>query len=143
MGLKSRTKGASGEREAIKLLLDWWKAYCPSVKFRRGNGGVNGSDIMCDDPTFPFAVECKRKARVLPSDVHRWLKQAEAQTPEGLLPMLLYREDRRPWHVYVGWTDTPEAAVHLPWSVFSNRSPEEYALIGKDFQVEVQRERGA
>lgn len=118
MTFGSRGKGASGEREAAKLLAEWWGKVEPGCQFARtpGSGGwgnpelragfkISG-DLMTTAKRFPFSVEVKRRegwtwARLIagkPSPVWEWWRQAQTQAREmACEPLLLFRHNRESW----------------------------------------------
>ena len=133
--MTSRTKGANAEREVAVILQDWWRRRDPVATFRRTpqSGGWQhapefraAGDIVCTSPEWPFCVEVKRheawtlgnvvKGRRSP--VWAWWDQALRQGREArLVPLLVWRKSRRPWHVMLphdmglpwphGWLDIP------------------------------------
>ena len=61
--VNGKAKGGVYERKIAKLMTEW-----TGVKFERvpASGGLHWKkdnrvygDIVCNDPTFPFVVECK------------------------------------------------------------------------------------
>lgn len=95
MAKKSRTKGASYEREVAEAMRTVW----PGAK--RGIGQArSGSEVPDVDGT-PFWVECKRRARI---PFTKWMKQADlAATVHGnaKTPALVLREDAGKSYVVV------------------------------------------
>jgi len=119
-----RQKGAAFERLTCKLLTD---ELGESFKFRRDleqyREGQH-SDIICDDPNFPFAIECKRYAsgEVRPE----WWSQAiEAAERAEKEPALVYKFDRRPIMVRLHiaslssvWEMDHDLWCHVTWDNF-------------------------
>ncbi|MBC8739024.1 hypothetical protein F6X40_19920 [Paraburkholderia sp. UCT31] len=112
MGLASRTKGGSGERELAHLLADELGA---DVR-RRVRQHPNDSDLL---GISEWAIECKRVKSAPRGDVAMWWRQCVAQAQaSGDLPALFVRADRSPWRaiwpalVLVGGARTAE------WLVF-------------------------
>jgi hypothetical protein len=125
--MHARNKGCGGEREVCKLLAEWWQPYEPDCVFVRtpGSGGWGGGsfrhrlmkadmhssgDIMTTAKRFPFSVEVKRNeswsekqlAGCRTSPVWKWWIQAQRQASnDGLLPLLFFRKNRRPWNIFV------------------------------------------
>jgi hypothetical protein len=90
-GLKSKRKGAAGERELFALLSERL-----GVPIRRALGAARdgGADSL-DLPGYAFeAKRCERE------DLPAWWKQAVEQAGERT-PVLLYRANRQPWKAVV------------------------------------------
>jgi len=91
MGLKSRNKGKTGEREIAAIVRDLtgW-----DVKRR-----VRQHDGDSDLEGIPnFTPEVKRHATATRADVREWWKQAAEQAiAENRIPVLFYRRDRDEW----------------------------------------------
>ena len=93
MGKASRTKGANGEREALKLLGEELGVMLTrNLQQTREGGG----DCLCING---FAIEIKRQERL---SRPAWWKQACEQAARiGVEPMLLYRRSREPWRAFI------------------------------------------
>ena len=91
-GKASRTKGAAGERELIRLLKSRW----PDLPLRRDlrqyqSGGL--TDIV----GIPgYTIEVKRRKRVMQSEVDHWWAGLVAKA-DGIEPVLAYRQDQQDW----------------------------------------------
>lgn len=90
MSAASRRKGVAGEREVAKAFeaAGWTvrglEASGDHVVFR----GRNGNERLS------LHLECKRQERVrLPE----WLRQAEAEAPPGVPPVVVLRQSHGPW----------------------------------------------
>ena len=97
MGLKSRNKGKSGEREVLNLLGDRLAA--------RYSRNLNQSDLGgCDCLEMDgIALEIKRAAK--PS-LNTWWQQACEQAEKlGRSPVLAYRLDRQQWKFVILLSD--------------------------------------
>ena len=105
MGRKSRDKGASGERELAHELSRLF-----GIEARRGcqyHGGPGSPDVEAGIPGVHF--ECKRTERLR---LHEALDQAIADAGENL-PVVVHRQNRKPWVVIVRLDDLPKLAVQL------------------------------
>lgn len=94
MGLKSRNKGKSGEREIASIIsaLTGWDV--------RRKVRQHGGD--CDLEGIPgWSAEVKRHSKACRADLREWYEQAERQAggcmPGSKLPVLFYRLDRGEW----------------------------------------------
>lgn len=92
-----RDKGLRGEHEVrARLEQDGFDV--------RGLEGLGDHlAIREDKPRFQtkvllLHVEVKRQETLQPD---RWSRQAEAEAPEGAVPIVVYRRDREPWRVLV------------------------------------------
>ena len=97
MSKASRTKGANGEREALKLLGEELGVMLTrNLQQTREGGG----DCLC---VKGWAIEVKRQERLArPS----WWRQACEQAKRiGAEPMLLYRRSREPWTAFIHTID--------------------------------------
>lgn len=93
-----RAKGQNGEREAIRLLVDWASPVTDSLglppvdltrnleQTRGGGYDLTGIDWL--------AVEVKRHENL---QVSQWWKQAVKQAQDHQTPFLMYRQNRTPW----------------------------------------------
>jgi len=88
MGGLSRAKGKRGERELAALLSDLTgRSIKRRVRQHEGDSDLEGLP--------GWAIECKRYARVTPSLLGTWWKQAHAQAKRtGDAPLLCWRSDR-------------------------------------------------
>lgn len=87
MSKSERTKGAAFEREIAALLTEHL-GQVVKRNLAQARGG-EGSDITIG----PFAIECKRRKRVV---VYDWLDQAQRDAG-GKIPAVVVRADgRRP-----------------------------------------------
>lgn len=91
--VNSRLKGASFEREISKLLFENL-----GMEFKRDLDqyrAADHGDLICEDPDFPFIIECKR--RVGGSYSRAWMEQAEkAANRVGKHPCVIYRFNHQP-----------------------------------------------
>ena len=119
----SRAKGKRGERALLDPLTKWW-----GYKFHRTpSSGAWGTqhgrddmaqDIVCDDPNFPFDIECKNaegwhleKLLTAPkNDIYQWWAQAASQCAPNKRPMLCFKRNRHPFLVITRNEDTPDDA---------------------------------
>lgn len=94
MGAASRNKGARGEREAAKLLLGWLAdAGIDADIHRNADQARSGGFDLVGLPW--LAVEVKRAETLRQGD---WWRQTVAQAKHaGRLPVLMYRQSRKPW----------------------------------------------
>lgn len=101
-------KGGDFERKIAKLMTEW-----TGVKFERvpASGGLHWKndnrvygDIVCNDPTFPFVVECKNRqswnmdALIKGSkEVEKWWAQVNKDAAAtGLQPLLIFTRNQQP-----------------------------------------------
>jgi Holliday junction resolvase len=121
--LNSRAKGKSAERELANLL-----AQRLGIEFSRNLDQVRrcgGFDLVCD---LPLAIEIKRQETV---NVSQWWKQARRQATGGKIPVLAYRQSRKPWAV----------VVPLAWLTGLNLDLDQTATISLDGFVELVQRR--
>jgi Holliday junction resolvase len=91
-GLRSRRKGANGERELIRLLRDELGDIVSRNLSQTRDGG---RDIL----GLPgYAVEVKRCERI---ELTAWLRQAREQAAEGEVPVVAWRRNGHPWRIYL------------------------------------------
>lgn len=99
-GRSARTKGASAERELCKII-----STATGLDIRRtpNSGGLylrNRGDLplLAGDLTglTGYHIEAKRQETI---KIAAWTAQAEADCPEGSVPVLAYRRSREPWRV--------------------------------------------
>lgn len=98
MTINSRNKGASAERELIKLLKDdLGEGYDLKRNLEQTREG--GYDIT----GLPkWALEVKRYADASPAIIRGWWEQAADQARAvRKIPVLAYRLDRRDWRIVI------------------------------------------
>lgn len=91
MSGSQRSKGARAEREVAEIInakLGTDMRRTPLSGGMKWKGDIQGWD--------GFHVEVKRQERLC---IPEWLRQTEADCPEGLVPLLVYRKSRDPWRV--------------------------------------------
>jgi len=108
MGINPRTKGASGEREVADMLngiivkVMTAMAYPPeqvaaaakSVQRNQNQSAVGGCDLT---NVFGMAVEVKRQESLA---IPAWWRQTVAAAERNNeLPVLMYRQNRKAWHI--------------------------------------------
>jgi hypothetical protein len=88
----SRRKGLTGEREVADLFVDYgWgvrglESSGDWLVFRWADSSPNGTTLH---------IEVKRQERLrLPE----WLAQAKAEAPEGVPPVVVFRQSRGEWY---------------------------------------------
>ncbi len=105
MGLRSRNKGKRGEREAAAELQRLF-----NVEARRGRqfqGGDDSPDVVVDIPDVHFEVKRAEEFRL-----YNALAQA-AEDAGPKIPVVLHRQNRKPWVAIVQLDDLPQLAVQL------------------------------
>jgi len=95
MALNSRSKGAKGEREVVKMLKDALGSDAVERNLAQSRNG--GSDILLE--RYRIAVEVKRVEHYTDCDVRDWWAQCVDEKPKGWLPVLLYRKSRSAWRM--------------------------------------------
>jgi hypothetical protein len=92
LGKPSRDKGRLGEQQVATIFRD--AGYtCHRVANSGGlclKGDLTGID--------GFHVEVKRQERL---DIPKWLRQVREETPEGDVPLLIFRRSREDWQVVI------------------------------------------
>jgi len=122
VGTGARTKGANGERELYKLLnavLDE-ELGCHDNYLRRNSdqSRAGGYDLVgC-----PWlAIEVKRQEQL---NINAWWQQTVRQAKPGQVPILLYRQNRKPWRavmqagLHVGGGSLIVARAEVSWEDF-------------------------
>lgn len=105
--INSRTKGASAEREFSAIIYEWSGIRLIRNLEQSRSGGfdliVNPNESgHVADAFRSLAIECKRYGKVTPSLIKQWWQQTVDQAePNGLYPVLAYREDFRHWQVII------------------------------------------
>lgn len=134
-GINSRSKGKRGERQIANMFEDWWGGEFSSTPLSGGYGtktmrdGMQiAGDIMTPDPDFPFCVEVKNAEgwhleQLLTSpkcSFYSWWDQTLGETPEGLIPILLFKRNHHPWCVALDSHDHAQVPL-LPgdWLILS------------------------
>lgn len=105
MGLRSRNKGKRGEREAAAELQRLF-----NVDARRGcqfQGSDESPDVVVDIPRLHFEVKRCESFRLYDA-----LDQSIKDAGDNI-PVVLHRQNRRPWVAIVRLDDLPQLAVQL------------------------------
>ena len=100
----ARSKGQEGEREVIRLLAPIVEEVCGQEstlsrnlnQTREGGHDIVGLDWL--------AIEVKRQETL---DVENWWRQTLRQAGDKREPVLIYRQNRKSWHV-VMWAKVGE-----------------------------------
>jgi len=90
----AKSKGATGEREAAKLLVAWAQGIQSDATFTRNLEQVRsgGHDLLGLEW---LAIEVKRQVAL---NLNGWWKQTVNQAERvGGIPFLMWRQNRRPW----------------------------------------------
>jgi hypothetical protein len=108
MGINVRTKGATGEREVADMLnfaiytamkeMGYTEEQClkgmTTVQRNQNQSAVGGNDLT---NCLGMSIEVKRQEALA---VPTWWRQTVAAAERnGELPVLLYRQNRKPWRV--------------------------------------------
>lgn len=121
--VNGRNKGASFEREIAKMLhLDLGlNAKRDIEQYRAADHG----DIVTDDATWPYVIECKRYGGKGHTFKPEWWKQVEkAAQAAGKEPVLVYKYDRQPITVamrmehLMGDGALHDEKVRMDWEAF-------------------------
>lgn len=117
MGMKSRRKGANGERELSALIaeLTGWNVK-RRVRQHDGDSDLEGAPN--------WSIECKRHATATRADIRGWWEQAREQAmTESKVPVLFYRKDRDDWRAVwsaaamIGGSDWPEYELTIEGAI--------------------------
>jgi hypothetical protein len=104
-GLRSRNKGKSGEREAAKELARLFR--CEAERGRQYQGGDDSPDVRTSIPKLHIEVKRQESLRLYAA-----LEQAASESGGGV-PVVLHRQNNKPWVAVVRLDDLPELAVIL------------------------------
>lgn len=95
--INSRTKGASAEREIVKILQDELGVKLVRNLEQTRNGG---HDLIAEPGSLldRYAIEIKRYAKISNALLQGFWKQAVEQAKAvNKVPVLIYRQDRSDW----------------------------------------------
>jgi Holliday junction resolvase len=112
MGLRSRNKGKRGEREAAAELRRLF-----GVEARRGRqyaGGDESPDVLTGIPKVHFEVKRTETLRL-----YQALSQAITDA-DASIPVVLHRQNHKPWVAVVRLDDLPHLAVQLYLTLAAN-----------------------
>lgn len=102
MGRKSKEKGERGEREAAEAL----NAVFPNMECYRGKQYRGGPDSPDVRSLWDWLhLEVKRTEKF---SLYGALEQADGEKPEGAIPAVLHRRNRKPWVVVIELDRLPE-----------------------------------
>lgn len=97
-GAHSRRKGATGEREVARLILDLLGVPMRRRLAQYQSGGFDLEPADDDDLLAAYAIEVKRVRRATQGTVARWWRQTCAQAG-GKIPVLWFRGDGEEWRI--------------------------------------------
>lgn len=115
-----RTKGAVGERELKDMFIALMQRVETELGIKGCSEDVKRNTLQSDRGGFDLvglpliAVECKRCETV---ELAKWFEQAKRQATRGELPVVIYRQNRRPWMARTYVALTAEDASVLAWTV--------------------------
>lgn len=133
MAIHAQNKGKEGEREVARvmnaIILELLKKHDLPIPERdvvqrnQNQSAVGGSDLS---NTFGLCVEIKRQEQL---SVNTWWKQTlEAARHNGETPVLIFRQNHKPWRVVtMAWLPLPagdgswastNARVEFDWDTF-------------------------
>lgn len=107
-GKKSRRKGSSNELAIAKLFKDWWGGEWARTPSSGGwatkdvrEGFRTCGDVITTATDFPFCIEAKKQEgwhleQLLTADkslLYQWWDQAVEETPDDMLPMLVFNRN--------------------------------------------------
>jgi len=127
-GRGPKDKGKGYEREIVASILAAFPQLSPNDVLARSMGEP-GADVILSEAArqvLPLAIECKRVGRAENLDILGALLQAQHNAQAGMVPVVVYREDRHPsiaalWlsdliMVLMGReNDGPQMVVSLSW----------------------------
>ena len=122
MSINIRTKGQNGEREIafelnsiIKAVLTELQMPIPQIDIvqRNQNQSAVGGNDLCN--VFGLSIEVKRHETL---SINTWWKQCEAAAVRNNeIPVLIFRQNRKPWRVityaYLDASQTCELLVKV------------------------------
>jgi hypothetical protein len=92
MGKKSRTKGAAGENEVVKLLENIFPEAARELDQYQEQ---LGRDLKW---TMPLCIQVKRHKEIAPGDIWNAFTEASSAVDDDYTwPIVFYREDRKSW----------------------------------------------
>lgn len=97
MSAMSRRKGRTAEREAERI----FQAAGFSTDRNLGGRKQIAGDIAVEG----LAVEVRRREKL---SIERWCREHEAETPEHLTPVVVWRRSGEPWRVSLTLDDLIE-----------------------------------
>jgi Holliday junction resolvase len=106
VGRKSKVKGAAGEREAAEALRE--HLGIDAHRGRQYSGGPNSPDVIHSLPGVNIEVK-----RVEKFSLYKALEQSRGDCGEGVIPIVLHRQNHQPWVVVVELKDLPFLAHQL------------------------------
>lgn len=109
MALNARSKGQVGEREVADMLnAIIFTTTGTYGDFKRNLSQTQSGGYDLESATYPqFAIEVKRVETLA---IEAWWAQAKRQANAKQLPILIWRQSRKPWHIRtygsVAWSKT-------------------------------------
>lgn len=94
--VNSRTKGADGERKVAKILFEEL-----GIEFKRELRQTQdaGYGDLTSEPCTGFSIEVKTYAKGTGCKDEWWEQSKRSAELSGLIPVVIYKFDRRPWLV--------------------------------------------
>lgn len=93
--VNGKKKGSRGELEVAKLFKDY--GYEDARRSQQYCGVAGDADVI-GVPN--LHIEVKRRQG---SEMRKFIAQAESDCAEGSLPVVCYRDDRKPWVAVMKW----------------------------------------
>lgn len=109
MGRKSRSKGGRGEREAASA----WEAAVgiPVHRSAQYCGRSDESDDVIGHDG--VSIEVKRRETMSATELADAVQQCDDDAKEGNVPVVLHRQNRRPWLVTLKLSDLADLTENL------------------------------
>jgi Holliday junction resolvase len=104
--INSRAKGARAERECAKELERLFG--CSARRGQQFSGSSDSPDVVTDLPG--VHIECKRVEKL---SIYKAMEQAIRDSGNNRIPVVLHRQNGKPWLAIVRLDDLPELAVKL------------------------------
>lgn len=122
MGLMSRNKGKTGERELCALLRESLGNIAAFERNSMQSHGEARTGMQWDILTnLPIALEVKRTEDVNPK---KWLEQARRQAKGDRLPVVAHRSNGEPWKFLFELTPREFCRVMRAVHMFNKLPPE-------------------
>ena len=116
MGLRSRNKGKRGEREAAAEIRRLFRT--DANRGRQYHGRDDAPDIVTGIPDVHFEV--KRSETISIYDALEQATRDSDSNDRENVPVVLHRQNRKPWVAIVRLDDLPRLAVQLYLTLASN-----------------------
>lgn len=110
MPINSRDKGARGEREAAKALIDCFEGKVQARRGQQFSGSPDSPDVISSIPGIYWEIKRSERGSGAMQD---WMAKAKSDGNSKDVPCVLHRKNNSPWIVTIHLSDLIEFSKRI------------------------------